>query len=297
MQGFSPRTRSDGQLIRFGESGARADALGRPRPRRARGDRRLSSGGGKTRELDGARLASTEQLAARVPGARLHPRPPGRRQGRPGSATRLLRPCARPSGPAARRSLAGVRRDARPAQRRPAAGAARPLADASAVAVDERVAASPPTSSRRARRRSAALAPGFEERRGRPRPPGRRGSTTTASRRPSPISRPGSTRDIARGATGLGPHLDDIRDPLPATATCVASAPRASSGWRCSRSCWRRRSCCRRAAAPAARRRALRARPAPPRRARRTRSPARPGRDHGDAPLGATRSSRRRSWR
>ena len=51
-QGFSPRTRADGQLVRFGANGARV-ALGGERD-------------GRRLELDGAPLRSTEQLRGEV---------------------------------------------------------------------------------------------------------------------------------------------------------------------------------------------------------------------------------------
>ena len=91
--------------------------------------------------------------------------------------------------------------------------------------------------------------------------------------------------DIARGATGLGPHLDDIRilsgdrdlrsfgsqgeQRLALLALLLAEAALLTGS-----------------AAPAARRRALRARRPPPRRAGGAARRRRPGRDHGDAPLG-----------
>ena len=48
-------------------------------------------------------------------------------------------------------------------------------------------------------------------------------------------------RDLERGVTGLGPHLDDVVLAAGA-ASSGASARRASSGSRCSRSCSPRRS-------------------------------------------------------
>jgi DNA replication and repair protein RecF len=65
-QGFSPRTRADAQLIRFGESGARVALRGR----RGGGDVRLEvvlrAGAGKQARLNGAALRSVDQLRAEV---------------------------------------------------------------------------------------------------------------------------------------------------------------------------------------------------------------------------------------
>jgi DNA replication and repair protein RecF len=61
-QGFSPRTRSDAQLIRFGAQEGRIETRGRRAaiPCRVRVD--LSIGQGKRAELDGRRLPAAEQL-------------------------------------------------------------------------------------------------------------------------------------------------------------------------------------------------------------------------------------------
>jgi len=61
-QGFSPRTRSDGQLVRFGTEQGRVEANGRRGlvPCRVRVD--LAAGQGKRAEIDGRRLSAAEQL-------------------------------------------------------------------------------------------------------------------------------------------------------------------------------------------------------------------------------------------
>jgi DNA replication and repair protein RecF len=65
-QGFSPRTRSDAQLIRFGETAARVSAAGR------RGDVATSTAvtlrtaGGKSATLNGTPLPSAERLRAEI---------------------------------------------------------------------------------------------------------------------------------------------------------------------------------------------------------------------------------------
>jgi DNA replication and repair protein RecF len=61
-QGFSPRTRSDAELIRFGESAARIRLEGRRGQSRVKVGVGLSIAEGKRAELDGTRLRAAEQL-------------------------------------------------------------------------------------------------------------------------------------------------------------------------------------------------------------------------------------------
>ena len=61
-QGFSPRTRSDAELIRFGESAARIRLEGRRGQTAVRIGVALSTAEGKRAEVDGARLRAAEQL-------------------------------------------------------------------------------------------------------------------------------------------------------------------------------------------------------------------------------------------
>jgi DNA replication and repair protein RecF len=61
-QGFSPRTRSDAELIRFGETAARIRLEGRRGQTPVRIGVGLSATEGKRAELDGARLRAAEQL-------------------------------------------------------------------------------------------------------------------------------------------------------------------------------------------------------------------------------------------
>jgi DNA replication and repair protein RecF len=67
-QGFSPRTRSDAQLIRFGESVARVRLRGGRGPAGTPTETEvtLRAGGGKQARLNGAALDSTEQLRAEI---------------------------------------------------------------------------------------------------------------------------------------------------------------------------------------------------------------------------------------
>jgi DNA replication and repair protein RecF len=61
-QGFSPRTRSDAELIRFGESAARVRLDGRRGESAMQTTVTLSAGEGKRAELNGAKLRAAEQL-------------------------------------------------------------------------------------------------------------------------------------------------------------------------------------------------------------------------------------------
>ena len=66
-QGFSPRTRSDAELIRFGETTARIRLEGRRGQTSVRIGVGLSTTEGKRAELDGARLRAAEQLRGETP--------------------------------------------------------------------------------------------------------------------------------------------------------------------------------------------------------------------------------------
>ena len=61
-QGFSPRTRSDSELIRFGETAARVRLDGRRAETTVQTSVVLSASEGKRAELNGARLRAAEQL-------------------------------------------------------------------------------------------------------------------------------------------------------------------------------------------------------------------------------------------
>src|SRR5207244_2652420 len=65
-QGFSPRTRQDGQLIRFGEHQARIALKGRRGAAPLELDVVLAEGQGKRARLNGAPLRAAEQLRAEV---------------------------------------------------------------------------------------------------------------------------------------------------------------------------------------------------------------------------------------
>jgi DNA replication and repair protein RecF len=63
-QGFSPRTRSDAELITFGETAGRIQLRGTRRGTAMRVSVALSAGDAKRAEIDGARLRAAEQLRA-----------------------------------------------------------------------------------------------------------------------------------------------------------------------------------------------------------------------------------------
>jgi DNA replication and repair protein RecF len=66
-QGFSPRTRSDGQLIRFGEQGARVAVAGEHGGTPVDVEVTLRAGEAKRAKLNGAALKAAEELRTRLP--------------------------------------------------------------------------------------------------------------------------------------------------------------------------------------------------------------------------------------
>jgi DNA replication and repair protein RecF len=65
-QGFSPRTRTDAQLVRFGDAGARAAVSGRRGEVGIETELTIRSGEGKRARLNGAPLRAAEQLRSAV---------------------------------------------------------------------------------------------------------------------------------------------------------------------------------------------------------------------------------------
>jgi DNA replication and repair protein RecF len=65
-QGFSPRTRTDAQLVRFGDDGARAAVTGRRGEVTLQIELTIRSGEGKRAKLNGAVLRAAEQLRSAV---------------------------------------------------------------------------------------------------------------------------------------------------------------------------------------------------------------------------------------
>ena len=208
-QGFSPRTRQDAQLIRFGEDAARVVVNGTRGPSTIELSVTLRAGQGKEARLNGAPLASSEALRREV-------------------ATLVFTPdrlAVVKGGPTARRAYfdrvlarlaparAGVPQEylATLAQRNAALrrvqfGAAgrdavepwtERLAELAASLVAERHAM------------LGALAPGFETRAAELGLPDARLAYDAVAPTVADLDAR-LARDLERGATGLGPHLDDV---------------------------------------------------------------------------------------
>jgi DNA replication and repair protein RecF len=209
-QGFSPRTRSERELVRFGEHEAAIELVlirdGVPHEVRMR----LSPGAAKTAELDGARLASADALRRELPALVFTP-------------DRLA---VVKGGPAARRAYFDrVLGRLQPARVGLAPEYAATLAQRNAalrrvqLGLSARDALEPWTSRLaeigerlvEARREVlSVLAPGFAEGAGEL---GLDRATLTYEGEPPSAAdlRARLEADIGRGATGLGPHLHDVR--------------------------------------------------------------------------------------
>jgi len=209
-QGFSPRTRTERDLIRFGQTEA-ALALALVRdgvPHEVR--MKLAAGAAKTAQLDGARLPSADSLRRELPALVFTP-------------DRLA---VVKGGPAARRAYFDrVTGRLQPAQASLAQDYAAALAQRNAalrrvqLELSTRDAIEPWTvrvaelGSRlvSARRDTLAqLEPGFAERAGEL---GLAGGTLAYDGEPPTVDELVSRLDldVRRGATGAGPHLDDVR--------------------------------------------------------------------------------------
>jgi len=209
-QGFSPRTRTERDLIRFGQSEA-ALALAVARDGVAHEVRmKLAAGAAKTAQLDGARLPSADSLRRELPALVFTP-------------DRLA---VVKGGPAARRAYFDrVTARLQPAQAGLSQDYAAALAQRNAalrrvqLELSSREALEPWTqrvaelgallvAARRAT--LAQLGPGFAERAGEL---GLAGGTLAYDGDPPTVEEL-TTRvelDVKRGTTGAGPHLDDVR--------------------------------------------------------------------------------------
>jgi DNA replication and repair protein RecF len=208
-QGFSPRTRSDAQLVRFGESAARVALRG------ARGDAPVEAevvlrlGEAKRARLNGAPLRAAEQLRGEL-------------------ATLVFTPdrlAVVKGGPAVRRAYfdrvlgrLAPARAALPAEYGAAVAQRNAALRRVAAGFSSREAVEPWTAQVAelgtqlvaARRETLALLePGFAERAGELGLPGAAlgydAEPPTAEALEARYD-----RDLERGATGLGPHLDDV---------------------------------------------------------------------------------------
>jgi DNA replication and repair protein RecF len=208
-QGFSPRTRSDAQLIRFGDTGARVALRGRQGETGVELEVVLRAGAGKQARLNGAVLRSAEQLRAEV--ATLVFTPDRLAVVKGGPAVRrayfdraLARLFPARGGLAAEYATALGQRNA--ALRRVAGGLSsrdaiepwtRSVAELGAALVDARRAAldvlTPEASAAAGELGLEGLGLRY------------RGEPVTETVLVARIE-----RDLERGATGLGPHLDDV---------------------------------------------------------------------------------------
>ena len=218
-QGFSPRTRADAQLVRFGATAARVALAGERGGRPLELEVTLQPQAGKRAKLNGAPLRVGRAAARRGRDARLHARPARRRQGRPGGAARVLRPRARP---AAARAARRCRSSTRPrwASETPRCGGSRSASrPATRVAPwTEQVA----DARRRARRGAGAR----RSRCSRPPSPSARTSSGCRPRRSTTTGEP-PTVGGARGAARARPRAR--RRPGSARTSTTSPSARASA--------------------------------------------------------------------
>ena len=234
-QGFSPRTRADQQLVRLGADGARI-ALAGDRDGRPLSLEVTLQQARQAREAERRSAALRRAVARRGRDARLHPRPPRRRQGRPGRAARVLRPDARPAAAelarrfrssTQRRSGSGTPRCAASQVGAPHARPSRPGPSRSpslgAQLVESR------------RNALAVLSPAFAERAGEL---GLPDAALDYTGEPPTVARCRAGSSVTSSAASPGSaHTWTTSRSARAIATCAASARRESSGWPSSRSC------------------------------------------------------------
>jgi len=208
-QGFSPRTRTDAQLIRFGETAARVSLAGRREERRVEVSVTLREADAKEARVNGARLPSSEALRREFSTLVFTPDrlaivkgPPAARRAYFDRVLGRVSPAqaAVPQDYAA----ALVQRNA--ALRRVQLG----LSDTAALEPwTERVAELGARLVEARRQTLAQLEPGFAERAGE--------LGVAAAHLRYDVDPPSIAalearlqRDVDRGATGIGPHLDDV---------------------------------------------------------------------------------------
>ncbi len=218
-QGFSPRTRADQQLVRIGATGPASRWPAIATAARSSLEVTLQQAG-EAGEAERCAAALGRAAALRGRDARLHTRPPGRREGRPRCTPRLLRPHARrgscrrarscrsstrpPSGNGTRRCGASPS-ESRPATpSRPGRSRSPRSARRSSSRGARRSGCSPPDS------RSAPASSACRRRR----------STTPASRRPPRRSRHGSTA-ISSAVSPASGRTSTTSRSVPASASCA----------------------------------------------------------------------------
>ena len=209
-QGFSPRTRADQQLVRFGASGARIALAGDRGGRPVELEVTLQPQAGKRAKLNGAPLRSAEQLRGEVATLVFTPDRLAVVKGGPAARRAYFDRDAQPAAAEPRGAPARVRGRGRPAERSASAGRVRSLDPGRRGPVDG-AGGHPRRLSRRvaARRRSHFS---------RPFSPNARTSSACPKQPSTTRGEPPTTaalearleRDLERGVTGLGPHLDDV---------------------------------------------------------------------------------------
>jgi DNA replication and repair protein RecF len=208
-QGFSPRTRQDTQLIRFGETAGRIVLEGRRGESRFEASVTLRQNQAKEARLNGARLSSAESLRRELSTLVFTPDRLAVVKGGP-SARRAYfdRVLARlfPARAGAPQDYLAVLAQRNAALRRVQLG----LSDRAAVEPwTERVASLGAALVEQRRATLVALAPAFTERADElGLPDARLGYEAALPTTALLEARLG--RDIDRGTTGLGPHLDDV---------------------------------------------------------------------------------------
>jgi len=279
-QGFSPRTRADAQLVRFGADGARVVVRGSRGEVPVETEVVLRHGGGRDVLLNGARVERMDRLRSELATLVFTPDrlavvkggPAVRRAYVDRALGRLLP--AQAGLPAAYGEAVGQRNAS---LRRVALG----LSSREALCPWSKRVADLGAELHGSRRRVLdLLAPAFAERAGELGLEGAaleyRGDPPTVAALDARID-----RDLERGATGLGPHLDDI-----AVLAGRAAAGGALAAPRRGRRAYGAAS---RAPTAAARRCALRARSRPPRDPRRPGGRQGPDGDHVHLGAGASR--------
>jgi DNA replication and repair protein RecF len=208
-QGFSPRTRSDAQLIRFGEQGARIDVSGEHGGSPVAVEITLRLGEARRARLNGAPLRAAEELRSRLPTLVFTPDRLAVVKGGPAVRRAYFdRTLARvfPSRATVATEYAAALAQRNAALRRLAAGYSSPDA---IEPWNERVAELGAALTAARRRLIELLSPAFAELalelrlgagklRYEGEPPTREGLERRLE------------QDLARGSTGLGPHLHDV---------------------------------------------------------------------------------------
>jgi DNA replication and repair protein RecF len=209
-QGFSPRTRTDAQLVRFGETAGRIGLRGRRGATQVELEVTVAIGEGKRAKVNGAALRAAEQLRAEVSTLVFTPDRLAVVKGGPAVRRAYFDRVIGRVSPA--RAAIAVEYAAAVAQRNAALRrAAGGLSSREAIAPwTEQVARLGRQLVEARAEAVASLAPGFAARADELGLPEARmgydGEPPTVEALDARLD-----RDLERGATGLGPHLDDVR--------------------------------------------------------------------------------------